>query len=102
MVDGMPDAPRFDTAMARLVRRMAAAFGGIRIYGEMVAVLWAAGNIAAALALEDLWNQLQERETFELLCAYPTSLFDSDDAMEPFRRLCDQHTRVVPIETSSR
>jgi anti-anti-sigma factor len=101
MVDGLPDGPRFESAAAGLVRGMAADFGGIRIYGEMVAVLWADGNVGAALALEDLWNQLRVKDTFELLCAYPTSLFESDDAMEPFRRLCDQHTRVVPTETAS-
>ncbi len=99
MVGGLPDGPRFDDAVAGLVRRMAATFGGIRIYGEMVAVLWADGNAGAAFALEELWNQLRRDETFELLCAYPTSLFAGDDAMEPLRRLCDQHTRVLSSES---
>lgn len=94
MVDGVPDGPRFGDAVAGLVRRMAATFGGVRIYGEMVALLWADGNVGAAFALEELWNQLRREDTFELLCAYPTSLFAGDDAMELLRRLCHQHTRV--------
>lgn len=101
IVDGLPDGPRFDNAVAGLVRRMAATFGAIRIYGEMVAVLWADGNVGAAFALEELWNQFRREDTFELLCAYPTSLFAGDDAMELLRRLCDQHTRVLPNESAS-
>ena len=62
----------------------------------MVAVLWADGNVGAAVALEDLWNSLGAKEPFELLCAYPMWLFERDDATDPFRRVCDQHTRVVP------
>ncbi len=98
MIDGMPDGPRFEKSVGDLVRRMAASCGGIRIFGEMVAVLWADDNVGAAIALEDLWNSLQAKETLELLCAYPTSLFERDDATEPFQRICDQHTRVVPSE----
>ena len=98
MAGGVPDGPRFATAVGDLVRGLAAGFGGIRIFGEMVAVLWADGDVGAAIALENLWNSLRSKETFELLCAYPTSLFERDDATEPFRRVCDQHTRVVPSE----
>lgn len=98
MVGEMPDRARFETAMGELVRRMAAGWGGLRIFGEMVAVLWADGNVGAAGALEELWNSLRAKESFELLCAYPTSLFERDEATELFRRICDQHTRVVPSE----
>lgn len=98
MVDGLPDGPRFDATVGDVVRGLAAGCGGIRIFGEMVAVLWAEGNVAAAIALEDLWNSFRARQTFELLCAYPTWLFERDDATEPFQRICDQHTRVVPSE----
>ena len=98
MVGDVPNGPQFETVVGDLVRRMAASCGGIRIFGEMVTVLWADGNVGAAVALEDLWNSLQAQETVELLCAYPTSLFERDDATEPFRRICDRHTRVVPSE----
>ena len=98
MVGDVPDGTRFEAAVGELVRCKGASFGGIRIFGEMVALLWGRGNVGAAAALEDLWNSLRAKETFELLCAYPTSLFGHDDATEPFRRICDQHTRVVPSE----
>jgi prepilin-type processing-associated H-X9-DG protein len=101
MVDGVPNGSQFEAAVGDLVRRMAGDWGGIRIFGEMVAVLWADGHVGAAVALEDLWNSLQAKDAVELLCAYPTSLFERDDATEPFRQICDQHTRVVPSERTA-
>ena len=101
MVDDRPDAHRFETVVGELVRRLSASFGGVRIYGEMVAVLWADGNVGAAMALEDLWNDLRASETFDLLCAYSSSLFARDDAIELFQRVCDQHTGVVPRQKVS-
>jgi hypothetical protein len=53
----------------------------VRAFGEMVAVLWAAGRREAALELERLWGQACERGQLTLLCAYPRSAFGADDAM---------------------
>jgi hypothetical protein len=36
----------------------------------MVDVLWTADNAAGAMELEDLWNALQRRLGFELLCGF--------------------------------
>ncbi len=94
MVDGMPDAARFRAAMGKLVSRAAGSERDVRIYGEMVAVLWDDGNVAAAIALEDLWNDLASRYPFSLFCAYPTRAFDTDTSTEAFRRICGQHSRV--------
>jgi len=62
--------------------------GSVRIFGEMVAVLWAKGSIRAALRLEELWNKLVEDHAFALLCAYPVSTFSGDnDALPAISRL---------------
>jgi hypothetical protein len=60
MVDGMPDAERFRTSATRLVAQVSRwrEHCTIRAYGEMVDVLWKAGQNAAAAGLEPLWNQL--------------------------------------------
>lgn len=39
--------------------------------GEMVATCGAEGNAAAAIALEDLWNDLGHSHDFSLFCALP-------------------------------
>ena len=40
----------------------------------MVALLWHQGNVAAAIELETLWNDLAEDRRFSLLCAYPAQV----------------------------
>jgi MEDS: MEthanogen/methylotroph, DcmR Sensory domain len=54
MVDGMPDATSFRAAIGQTVSRATESGCDVRIYGEMVAVLWDEGKVAAAIALEDL------------------------------------------------
>jgi hypothetical protein len=54
------------------------------------------GNIAAVIALEDRWNDLAARHSFSLFCAYPMGAFDADASTEQFRKICGQHSRVIP------
>lgn len=95
MVECMPDAARFRATIGKLVARVAEGQHDLRIYGEMVAVLWDQGNIAAAIALEDLWNDLATTHPFSLFCAYPIRVFDTDANTEPLQTICRQHSRVV-------
>lgn len=95
MVECMPDAARFRATVGELVARAAEGQHDLRIYGEMVAVLWDQGNVAAAIALEDLWNDLATRHPFSLFCAYPIRVFDTDANTEPLRKICRQHSRVI-------
>jgi hypothetical protein len=50
----------------------------MRVFGEMVDILWARGLSAAAVAVEELWNELAERRSFALLCGYRLDIFDID------------------------
>lgn len=95
MVDGMPDAARFRVAIGRLVSRAGENARDLRIYGEMVAVLWNEGNVAAAIALEDLWNDLATSYPFSLFCAYPMRAFDLDASNEGFRKICGRHSKAL-------
>ena len=66
--------------------------GPVRIFGEMVAVLWARRNTWAALRLEALWNKVLEEHCFALLCAYPMSNLSTDHkSIQAISRL---HTHV--------
>lgn len=95
MVDGMPDAARFRTAIEPLLSRAMEGARNVRIYGEMVAVLWDEGNVDAAIALEDLWNDLATRYPFSLFCAYPMSSFDTDASTEGYPTICGRHSTVL-------
>jgi MEDS: MEthanogen/methylotroph, DcmR Sensory domain len=85
MVDGMPDAARFSATMGQLVSRALENAPQVRIYDEMAAVLWDQRNVAAAIALEDLWNDLATRYPFSLFCAHPIHAFDTDAITANFR-----------------
>jgi hypothetical protein len=91
--DGLPDPARFEAVVGDSIARAAAGGTRVRIFGEMVAVLWAQGNVAGALALEDLWNRLADLYRFRLFCAYPTSAFDGDPASS--EAVSHRHSHVV-------
>ncbi|HEY4386628.1 MAG TPA: PAS domain S-box protein, partial [Ktedonobacteraceae bacterium] len=71
----------------------------VRIFGEMVALLWAQGNRAAAIRLEDLWNELGQAYAFSLFCAYPMQGFGGSTHEAQFSQICQQHSQVVLPES---
>jgi PAS domain S-box-containing protein len=101
MVDGAPDPLRFRETVGAVLRRAAAGSRRVRVYGEMVALLWADGDTEAAIALEGLWNDLAETHEFALLCAYPMSAFKDAASAASFAQICGTHTTVIPSESYS-
>jgi hypothetical protein len=97
MVDGMPDRALFERTACDVIDRAAAAGGHVKVYGEMVALLWADGDVDATIALEDMWNDLAATRRFSLLCGYPMQDFD-DAARAAFKRICTQHTTVIATD----
>lgn len=94
MVDGMPNAARFNEVTTGLLDGMS--HGRlIRAYGEMVDVLWQAGMHAAAIRLEMLWNQLANSAEFSLLCGYSMGHFYKDAAYD---EICAHHTHAISAE----
>jgi DcmR-like sensory protein len=96
LVNGMPDAERFTQLMVPMIER---ACGGrrclVRIYGQMVDVLWKNNMRDAAIRLELLWNQLAMTQTFSLLCGYALGHFYYDANVAD---ICSQHTHVVAAD----
>lgn len=92
--DSEPNAPAFARVIGGVLDRAERLGGPVRIYGEMVALLWQ-DNVAAALGLEELWNGLAAIRRFELLCGYPSALFAHPSAARRFEALCAQHTHVT-------
>ena len=96
MVDGEPEPALFSAAVGAIVARAADVGSDVRIFGEMVALLWDDGNVGAALKLEEMWNELALVHPFKLLCAYPLGAFHNVDEL---RDVCRLHTAVVPAES---
>jgi DcmR-like sensory protein len=97
MVDGMPNADKFESAMLPVIDRACRDRQDcvIRAYGEMVDVLWKDGMEAAAVRVEMLWNKLANTRKFSLLCGYSMGSFYKDAA---FDAICHQHTHVLSID----
>lgn len=70
----------------------------------MVDILCSSGSPAAAVRLEELWNDLaagQQRQgrPFSLLCGYALGQFGREEHTRVFRDVCAAHARVVPSES---
>jgi len=98
MAGGRLDGDRLDRVVGGLIRhagRRAGFRGPIRAYGEMVAVLWEAGLVNAAVQLEEMWDSLSVRHSFSLLCGYPASTVSADGHLAAFAEVCRLHRAVV-------
>ena len=81
LVGGQPDAHRFREVvggvLAEAYRRSST--GHVRAFGEMVGLLWVAGDRAAAMRLEEYWNDVLRGAACSLFCAYPIDIYEDGD-----------------------
>jgi signal transduction histidine kinase len=102
-IDGEIDAARFMEVIGGHIARAAKRGRQVRVYGEMVSLLVADGHPAAALRLEELWNDLQlaaqPTHAFSLFCAYPMDHFGGEAHQEFFADVCATHSQVIPAES---
>lgn len=90
--DGIPDRDAFAATLSPIIDALEAP---VRIFGEMVALLWDDDLIHEAIELETLWNEFGERHAFGLFCAYPVSALDGDETLASVKRMCDEHSDFV-------
>lgn len=93
MVDDTPDPAAFARTIGGVFDRTREG-SSIRVFGEMVALLWDEANVSAALALEELWNDLADERQFTLLCGYPHAVLDRD-SLANVGRVCELHSEVL-------
>lgn len=99
MVDSAPEPSRFAEVIGGIITRAAKDKRRVRIFGEMVALLWTGGNQQAAIRLEELWNKLHETYSFMLFCAYPMNGVGGAAFAESFNHVCQTHSHVIPAES---
>jgi superfamily I DNA/RNA helicase len=104
MDDELPSAARFEQVVGGLVDEVAQNFPDrtIRAFGEMVDLLWRRGRESAAIALEELWNELAESRRFALLCGYHLDIFDIDVQRDALPPVFHVHSHVRPAAEPSR
>jgi PAS domain S-box-containing protein len=98
MADGMPHPELFEKVVGGIVEQLGKDCGSVRVFGEMVVLLCEQNLPAAAICLEELWNDLGKKHKFSLFCAYPLSTFGSEASRADFMHVCNAHSRVLPSE----
>ena len=93
MIDGKPDEARFMSGMSEVIERACKGRSDctVRIFGQMVDVLWQQDEQEAAIRLEVLWNQLAQTKSYSLLCGYAMGHFYKDAKLD---EVSAQHTQV--------
>ena len=92
-----PDPAGFWQAVSPMLRQAAKAGRPVRVFGEMVALLWDAGLTDAAIEVEAMWNELGAQYPFSLLCAYPALPAACADQLDALTEVCHAHTQVTGI-----
>lgn len=99
MRNGRPRRERFMDSIGSLLKEAKsnskAKDVGLTVFGEMVAVLWEQGKKAAAIELEELWNEALSNSAFHLHCAYPRASFAQNVDEDFMAQVCRSHTHVT-------
>lgn len=99
--DTGPGHERFHAQVGGMVADLAARFGAVSAYGEMVGLLAADGHLVAALELEALWSATMEELPLRMLCGYPRELFEDPVAQQDLDSVCSAHDGVAPTVVST-
>jgi hypothetical protein len=95
MLADWPDPGGFWQAISPLLRQAAKAGRPVRVFGEMVSLLWDAGQTDAAIEVEAMWNELGGQYPFSLLCAYPAQPVSCAHHLDALTEVCRAHTQVI-------
>lgn len=90
MIKRRPNDQLFLEFAMDLVSRASARGRRVRAFGEMVALLWARGDVDATLRLEHLWSKVCKTREFSLFCAYPKTGIAASTA-----DICAAHSRII-------
>ena len=97
MVRGWPDEELFQEVITGVLQRaQGSGRRRVRAFGEMVALLWSRGEVAATVQLEHLWNRLCQQEGFSLFCAYPTVGF-TQEMSKSVGEICAAHSQIMTL-----
>ncbi|MGH3274784.1 MAG: MEDS domain-containing protein [Streptosporangiaceae bacterium] len=97
LISDHPDPDGFQLIIGGLIGRAARAARPVCLYSEMVALLWDAGHVTAAVALEELWNQLGQRMHFALLCGYQARAVSAGEHAAALQQVRGLHTASAGV-----
>lgn len=97
LLDGHLDEGRFSSVVGGVIAdvRTRATTGCARAFGEMVSLLWEAGQHHDAARLESLWNHLLPDSGCSLYCAYRIDLFNHPRDAAALQPIVTSHDHVL-------
>ncbi len=93
--DGHVDWRLFERKVGENVRNLRMR-GPLRVYGEMVGILWALGRHELAIELETHWNRLRKRVDCDLLCGYEIDIYSPEFLVDEIAGIVQTHGQVLP------
>ena len=101
MVDGQPDRALFlGVVAAALDHVRSSGCRDVRLYGEMVDLLWRT-SLEATVELERLWDEVLRDERLSLFCAYRLDPLDRH-VRDVLRRITHCHSHLLPAQNQER
>lgn len=88
-----PSPLLFGEVVGAAIRRLRPESGRVRAFGEMVSLLWSAGDRDAAIRLEEIWNEWIGFHPLSLMCGYE---FEGAIDARGFSAIAGTHTDVLP------
>jgi hypothetical protein len=104
MRDTMPDSPVFLGLAADVISQAKGEgrYSKVRWWGEMVNLLWERGDVAASMALEDLFDELAHKQDIAIFCSFLMDNFTGDVHARMLPRLGENHSHLIPVEDYAR
>ena len=98
-----PDWQDFRHAMAAIFERVRAfGRGTTRAYSGMVDLLWQEGKQAAAVRLEEYWNELARLYPFSLFCSYMLDVHHDGTYSGPLEDIGRTHSDILGTDEDDR
>jgi DNA-binding NarL/FixJ family response regulator len=98
MIDGMVNRVRFMETFGNLIVSATKAVNGehprVALFGEGTHLLWAQGNVHAAIQDEKLCNELTKIYEVDILCGYSVENVQGGMDTHLFQQICAQHSAV--------
>lgn len=93
------NAAAMQEAVVRILEdaRCGGAYAKVRVFGEMVDVLYHQGQDQAAIRLERVWNDLLQTEPVSLFCAYRLDPLSKSVYSGFLQEVCRQHSTFIPV-----
>ena len=100
LVRGMPDAMTFKGLAAATIEQARAGgkFTGVRWWGEMVNLLYVAGNQSGSTRLEELFDEVAHDQSISIFCSFLMDKYDPKIYDRAFGDVCRTHSHVIPAE----